>query len=249
VNGLLLLLILAGGFLAGIMNVMAGGGSLITLPILIFAGLPANVANGTNRVAILLQNVSAVASFRRRGLRPGRTAWGLLIPSLLGAAVGVRLAVDLDEAVLRKVIGVVLVLMLIPVLRSVPRRGDGVADPPSSPWMWPVYALIGAYGGFIQVGVGFLYLGFFTGLHRMDLVRANLLKVFFVLGYSVLALVLFLLSGQVALVYGLVLAVGNMAGGWLGARLAVEKGERWIRIVLILAVLASAAKLLGVGGG
>jgi len=249
VNPLLLLLILAGGFLAGIMNVMAGGGSLITLPLLIFAGLPANVANGTNRVAIVLQNVSAVASFRRRGLRPGRTAWGLLIPSLLGAVVGVRLAIHLDETVLRRVIGVVLVVMLIPVLRPASRRGGGVADPPSSPWMWPVYALIGAYGGFIQVGVGFLYLAFFTGWHRMDLVRANLLKVFFVLGYSVLALALFLISGQVALGYGLVLAVGNAAGGWVGARLAVEKGESWIRVVLVLAVLASAAKLLGLFGG
>jgi uncharacterized membrane protein YfcA len=249
VNGLLLLLILAGGFLAGIMNVMAGGGSLITLPLLIFAGLPANVANGTNRVAILLQNVSAVASFRRRGLRPGRRAWVLMVPTLVGAAVGARVAVELDETVLRRAIGVILVVMLVPVLRPARRRGDGVIDPPSSPWMWPVYAIIGAWGGFIQVGVGFLYLAFFTGLHRMDLVRANLLKVFFVLGYSVLALALFLLSGQVSLGYGLVLAVGNMAGGWVGARLAVEKGEGWIRVVLVVAVLASAAKLLGLFGG
>jgi uncharacterized membrane protein YfcA len=243
---LTLFLILLGGYVAGIINVAAGGGSLITLPLLIFAGLPANVANGTNRIGIALQNVAALTGFRQSGLTVGRKAWFMLIPSLMGAYLGVTAAVNIDEQTFRRIIGGVLVLMLIPLLRRNPRGKGSTVDPPTRPWSWPLYLLIGAYGGFIQVGVGFLYLALFAGLQGLDLVRANLVKVFFVLVYSMLALVLFSLAGQVALVPGLVLAVGMTAGGWTGARLAVEKGERWIRVVLVLAVLASAAKLTGI---
>lgn len=241
-------IILAGGVLAGIINTVAGGGSIITLPLLIFAGLPAGVANGTNRVAIVLQNVGALTSFRRRGLTVGREAWLLLLPSLLGAYVGARLAVDLDEHILRRVIGVVLVLMLIPILRrSSPGAGDRPLAPPSRPWVWPVYFLIGAYGGFLQVGVGFLYLGLLSGVHRMDLVRSNLIKVFYVLMFSLLALGVFAAEGKIAWPEGLALAAGTAWGGWLGARIAVEKGERWIRVILVIAVVVAALRLTGLG--
>lgn len=245
-NPLTLALIIGGGLLAGIVNTVAGGGSIITLPLLIFAGLPATVANGTNRVAIVFQNLSALAGFRRHGFTVGREAWILLVPTLLGAYAGVRLAVDLDEDSLRRIIGVILVLMLIPVLRRNPRpAGAGPVSPPNRPWVWPVYFLIGAYGGFLQVGIGFLYLGLLSGVHRLDLVRANLIKVFYVLVFTILALAVFALEGQVHWGYGLALAVGNAAGGWLGARMAVEKGERWIRVVLVLAILIAAARLIG----
>jgi len=244
-----LAIILVGGLLAGIINTVAGGGSIITLPLLIFAGLPATVANGTNRVAIVFQNVGALASFRRRGLTVGREAWLLLVPSLLGAYAGARLAVDLDEVILRRVIGGVLILMLVPILRrSPPGRADRPVAPPSRPWVWPVYFLIGAYGGFLQVGVGFLYLGLLSGIHRTDLVRANLIKVFYVLVFSLLALGVFAAEGQIAWPQGLVLAAGTAWGGWLGARIAVEKGERWIRVILVIAVVVAAFRLTGLAG-
>ena len=244
---LTLALIFGGGILAGVINTVAGGGSIISLPLLIFAGLPATVANGTNRVAIVLQGVGAMAGFKKHGYTIGGEAWLLLIPTSIGALLGARLAVGLDEVTMRRVIGGVLVIMLVPLLRK--GRGqesEGPVSPPTTPWVWPVYLLIGAYGGFLQVGVGFMYLAFLVGVHNLDLVRANLLKIFFVLVYSVLVLGVFVLEDQVALGPGLVLAAGMAWGGWLGARLAVEKGERWIRVVLVVTILLSAVKLTGI---
>jgi uncharacterized membrane protein YfcA len=245
VDPLILALVLGGGFVAGIINTMAGGGSLITLPILIFAGLPATVANGTNRVAIVLQNTGALAGFKSQGYTLGRDALLLLIPSVLGALVGIRFAVAIDEDLMRKVIGLVLVVMLVPLLRRRRPAPKGAVQIKRRLWMWPVYFLVGAYGGFIQAGVGFFYLALLAGAEGLDLVRANLVKVFLILVYSVLAVVIFMSEGQVALLPGLALAVGNAAGGWVGAHLTVKKGEGLVRVVLAVAVVVSAAKLLG----
>ena len=242
---LILALIFGGGFVAGIINAVAGGGSIITLPILVFAGLPVSTANGTNRVAIVFQNIGAVAAYRRGGVTLPRETWALLVPSILGAVLGVRLAVHLDERTLSQAIAVVLVLMLIPILRKPATRKREPGTLRLKLWVWPAYFLVGVYGGFIQAGVGFLYLALLVGVQGMSLVRANLVKVFLVLVYTVIALVLFAAEGQVALVEGVALAAGNAWGGWLGARTAVEKGERWIRAVLVAAVLLCAAKLLG----
>jgi uncharacterized membrane protein YfcA len=248
VNPGILALIFVGGFLAGVINTLAGGGSIITLPLLIFAGLPANAANATNRVAIVFQNVAALSNFRRYGLTVGREAWLLLIPSVLGGVLGARIAITIDETTLRRVIGCVLVLMLIPILRRKSPRPPGAGRAGSAWWQWPVYFGIGVYGGFIQVGVGFMYLALLAGLQGYDLIRANLLKVFYVLVYSVLALALFAWAGQVHWLSGLALAVGTAAGGWLGAKIAVERGERWIRAVLVVAIGVAAVELTGVGG-
>lgn len=243
-----ILFIALGGLVAGILNVAAGGGSMITVPLLIFSGLPPTVANGTNRVAIALQNVGALSGFRRHGLTPGRRSVRLLIPTVLGAAAGAAFATDIDETTMRRAIGLILVVMLIPLLRRRPKpAADGPVDPPRGLRYWPLYFVVGAYGGFIQIGVGFFYLTLFVGMLGMDLVRANVLKVFFVLVYTCLALVLFAVNGQVDWAAGLVLAAGQTAGGWLGARLAVTRGESWIRAILIVAVLASAIQLTGLG--
>ena len=174
-SGPLFLIILLGGFLAGVVNTLAGGGSIITLPLLIYAGLPPTMANATNRVAIVLQNVGALAGFSRHGYRPGREAWILLAPSLAGGTLGAFLAVDIDETLLRRIIGVVLVLMLVPILLRRPLDPSRSKVMEIKPWTWIAYFLIGVYGGFLQVGVGFLYLVLIAGIQRYDLVRANLL--------------------------------------------------------------------------
>lgn len=237
---------MVGGFIAGIINTVAGGGSIITLPLLIFAGLPPSVANGTNRVAIVLQNVGALAGFKRHGFTVGRSAWRLLIPSVAGALIGVFLALHLDESQMRRVIGLVLVVMLIPLLRRNRPQGAGAVDPPVTWWTWPAYFLVGVYGGFLQAGVGFMYLALLVGGQGLDLIRANVLKVFFILVYTVIALAIFALSGKVEVAPGIALAIGTTAGGWLGARLAVRRGEAWIRVILVAAIFVAALKLLGV---
>jgi uncharacterized membrane protein YfcA len=249
------LLVLA-GLAAGFINTLAGGGSLLTLPALIFLGLDANVANGTNRVAVLVQNGTAVVGFARQGHVPGRLTLALLPPAVLGAFLGARVAVEVPEAVLRAILAGVLVLSLPAVF--LPEGGTRAARSSSgspaasvpgrirlSPWMYGVFAAIGFYGGFIQAGVGLLILGVLVSMLGLDLVRANALKVAIVLAHTAIALPVFVARGQVDASAGLLLAASNMAGAWVGTRLALHGGARVVRWVLAIAILVCAAQLLG----
>ncbi len=244
------LALVAAGFAAGFVNTLAGSGSLITLPLLIFLGLPAPVANGTNRVAILLQNVVAVASFRRRGHFEGRRLLVLAAPAVVGALVGARIAVGLDEEAMRRTIGLLMLAMGVVVLLR-PRRwieghAERAARRPGAAQLG-LFFLIGVYGGFIQAGVGIFLLAALVLGSGLDLVRANAAKVAIVLAFTVFALAVFVRHGQVDWTVGLVLAAGNMLGAWTAARLAVTRGAELVRWVLVAVVLASGAILVGLG--
>ena len=240
------------GLAAGVVNTLAGGGSLLTLPALIFLGLDANVANGTNRIGVLLQNVSAVATFARQGRMPWRAARRFLPLTLAGALLGARIAVDVPSHILRMVLGAVILIALPtvfmpegPGVRAAANAGDSIA--PSSRRRAIALQLaclgIGLYGGFIQAGVGFLILGALVPLAGYDLVRANAIKVLIVLLNTAIALPVFMLNRQVELAPGLALAAGQMAGGWIGAHLGVKKGAGFVRWVLVLALVLMAAQL------
>ncbi len=240
----------AAGFACGFVNVLAGSGSLITLPLLIFLGLPATVANGTNRIGILLQNLVGARGFHQRGLLDWRQALWLAIPTTLGAAVGAQIAVDLDEAKMERAIGALMAFMLVVMLVDPQRwlygRGGSERIRPT-PAELGLFFLIGIYGGFIQAGVGiFLLAGLVLGA-GFDLIRANAIKVLLILVFTVPALVIFLLNQQVDWDIGLILAAGNMMGAWAATRFAARPGAAlWIHRLLIVIVLASSAELLGV---
>lgn len=242
-------LLIAAGFIAGFINTLAGSGSAVTLPVLIFMGLPASVANGTNRVAIMLQNVAGVESFRRRRVLDARGAVILSIPAVLGSWIGAQISLNLNEELMRQVIGLVMLLMLVVILLRPKRWLHGTLERMTERPDWKrllLFFAIGVYGGFIQVGVGiFLLVGLVLGL-GYDLVRANAVKVAIVLCFTLIALLVFVLNGRVQWREGLVLAVGNMLGAWVGAGFAVEQGVVWVRRLLIAIVVFSAAKLLGV---
>lgn len=240
-------LVIAAGFAAGFINTLAGSGSLITLPLLIFIGLPANVANGTNRVGILLQNVMGAGSFRRRAVLDLRGALMLGVPAILGSVAGAQVAVNLDEALMQRAIGIVMIVMLVIILLRPERWLEGrlleLRGLPTLPQAG-VFFLIGAYGGFIQAGVGIFLLAGLVLSVGYDLVRANAVKVAIVLLFTISALVVFVRNGQVDWTVGLVLSIGNVLGAWLAARVAVEKGSAWIRRLLILVIVVSAGYLL-----
>lgn len=246
-NGLLLLAAVpVTGFAAGFINTLAGSGSLITLPMLILLGLPANVANGTNRVGILVQNIVAVAMFRKNDALDMRGGWRLLLPSILGAIVGAGLAVDLDEALLRRTIGVLMLVMLAVVLAR-PKRWlatHAPAERASFLVQAPVFFAIGAYGGFIQAGVGiFLLAGLVLGA-GYNLVGANAVKNFIVLVFTVAALAVFVVNDQVRWGLGLLLAAGNAAGAWLAVRMALDRGAEFVRWALIVILAGASVALL-----
>jgi len=241
-------LLFAAGLGAGAVNVVAGGGSFLTLPTLIFLGLPPTVANGTNRVAILLQNAGAVWSFDRHRLVAWRWLKVAALPAVVGAGLGTWLAVVVGDEAFRRVLAILMVVAAAGTIwgSTGPSRDsdrDGEADDGGSPLLLAVgFFGAGVYGGFVQAGVGFLLLAV-AGVAGFGLVRGNALKVLTVLAFTPLSLGLFALSGKVQWVPGLVLGVGNLLGGLAGVRFTVSAGERWVRRVVAVAVVGFAIAL------
>ncbi len=247
--GWLEVLILAcAGLVAGVINTMAGGGSLLTLPVLIFAGLSPHVANATNRVGVILQSLVASGKFKQEGQLELRQAWRVMPWTLVGSLAGATLSLDLNEALFKQVIGVVMLLML-GVLMVRPGRWLEDQEPdPNKPLSWGarlMFLATGLYGGFIQAGVGVLLLAALVLGTGSALTRANALKAVLVAAFTIPPLVVFMAHDLVEWAPGLALASGSMMGGWLGAKLSVSWGPRVIRYVLMVVVVTSSTRLLG----
>lgn len=237
------ILLLLGGLAAGFINTLAGGGSAITIPIMTeIVGV--SVANGTNRIAILLANASALTRFQSGGAVPWNRLGRLVPPILLGAAGGAWTATQMSGDVMKRVFAFVLVLVAASVLARPSRWVEGHERDMGEPWRSLLFLGIGFYGGFVQAGVGFLLLGGLVLGSGMDLVRGNAAKVALVLCYTPVALIFFASAAQVDLEVGLILSIGQMTGAWIAARLAVLKGAAWIRWVLVAAAIVAAGRML-----
>ena len=240
----LVALVLLGG-VAGFLNVTAGGGSLLTLPFLIFLGLPPAVANGTNRIAILVQNIFAVARFHQFKVIPKGMILIAAVPAVAGAILGAKVAVDIDELLFKKILAAVIVFAIALMFLRPPAIYSKIFSN-HTPFTKLIIAVlffgVGVYGGFIQAGIGFLLIAVLTAI-GYDLVKTNALKVLIVLCFTPFALFVFIAHGQVDFFRGSVLAIGNAAGAWLGTRVVVEKGHNFIRWIVMVTALAFAVKL------
>lgn len=239
------ILLALGGLVAGVINTLAGGGSLITVPLLVFLGLPATIANGTNRIGVLFQNAVSTWRFRREGLDGLRGAGPVLIPVLIGSLCGATVASRMSADVFRQVFGVAMIALLFPMLRGARRKSADADAPPRSAW-WNglIFFGIGVYGGALQAGVG-LFLIAALARSGLDLVRANAIKVVIIGALTLVAVPVFIVQGQIDWPLAAALVVGFALGGELGARAAVLGGERLIRPVLVLAVVAMSGRMLG----
>ena len=238
------ILLLVVGVVAGLINIGAGGGSSLTLPTLIFLGLDSAMANGTNRIALIIQNIFAITGFQQEKQNEFKQSFKYALFTLPGAIAGALLAVRLSDVLFQRILAVIMVLIVLTLF--IPKTGERKsAIIGKKPWI--VYlALLGAgfYGGFIQVGVGFILMAILFHLAGLTLVKVNVHKVFIVLLYTIPALLIFILTDNVHWKYGLILAVGNGIGGWISARVSVKKGESYIRVVLAVAIVIMAYKLI-----
>ena len=237
------------GFVAGVINTLAGSGSLVTLPILIFAGLPANVANGTNRIGVFFQNLTAARTFHRENTMDIKGVIYLGIPAVIGSLIGAQIAVNLNEQIMRTTIGILMVLLLIIIIVRPNQWLEGtleVIDRIPKWWQFFIFFIIGIYGGFIQAGVGIFLLSGLVLSMGYDLVRANAVKVGIILLFTISAMVIFLTNNQINFVYGFIVAIGQIIGGWVGAKVAVERGAKWVRRLLIAVIIVSSLNLLGI---
>lgn len=242
-----ILLLALVGILAGWLNVMAGGGSLLTVPIMLFMDIPAPIANGTNRIAILAQNTTAVFAFFRKGYSDFGLGLSLAAAASLGAVGGALVGVHLQGEWFDRILALIMIgVMILMATGGEKPTGTQVGDGRPRRLLLGHLCMIGAgaWGGFIQLGVGFILMPILFRVMGLDLVRVNMYKVLIVLVYTVVALIVF--ASQLELLWwtGLGLAVGNSIGGWFGAHTTISHGEKLIRRVLYVALSAFVIKLL-----
>jgi uncharacterized membrane protein YfcA len=236
-------LLVVGGLAAGVINTMAGGGSALTVPLLVLAGVPGNQANGSNRVGVLTASGAAVASFRRSGVDGLTGVKPILIPTVIGSLIGSFGISQLADDTFERVFGLLLIpIIILTICKPKPSVG-------SEPWppgvTMAAFLAIGLYGGAFQAGTGLVLLAALTRA-GFDLVTANSVKVLINLVITVIALPVFILQGNVRWLPALVLAAGFLAGGWFGAKLAVKGGERLVRVFMVGAALYLAGRLVGI---
>lgn len=235
------------GVAAGFINVVAGGGSMLTVPALVLMGVPGPVANGTNRIAIIAQTVSATIAFYRRGVRDVRVSLTLAMALLPGAIIGAYYGAHIEGVWFNRLLaGVMIVVMLTMGLESQLKRSD--AHPTADlqrPWLThALIAVVGFYGGIIHIGIGFLIMLILHRVGGLDLVRTNMHKMATVVPYSIAALMIFQAESGILWLAGLALALGNTVGGWLGVHVSLARGEGFIRLMFNLAISALIVRLM-----
>lgn len=242
-----LLLMWGVGIVAGFFNILAGGGSFLTLPLLIFLGLPPNIANGTNRLAILMQNVTAVGRFKQLNYHPGQFSLIAGSFALPGAIIGTWLATQVSNAQFKTSLALIMLVMTIFTLIMTNREKNNPITPDEYSGGWkiagPVYFLLGIYGGYIQAGIGFLIIAVILW-QGLNLVHGNAVKLTIITVFTTISLVIFALNNQVNWLAGFLLGLGNIMGGLLGAQVSVKKGHAFIKKAISIAVIIFAVKLL-----
>lgn len=244
-----IIVILLAGVVVGFINTLSGGGSVISLSLLLILGLPANIANGTNRISIFFQTLSSVGSFTRQKMFDNMRPVWLGIPATIGAVMGAYLAVDVNTRVIEIAMAVAMVIMLFFLfykpdkwLKENPEMLAGKLKW----WQLAIFFLVGFYGGFIQVGVGyFLLMSLVLGV-GYDLVKANAVKNLIVFFYAIFALLVFMIDGKVDYLYGLILSAGSIVGALIASHLAVKKGAGFIRAVIVASVILTIIQISGV---
>ena len=243
-------LLIVVSFFAGFLNVMAGGGSLLTLPVLIFLGLEGSVANGTNRVAILAQSVTSVLTFLKKGYFEFKRSLSLAICTLPGVIIGAYYGTKLQGAWFNRVLALLMFVLMIVMSRNSDDPPEKSALPPpeisSNRLFWAHFSMlfIGLYGGFIQVGVGLLLMVILKKVLRLDLVYVNMHKLFIVGFYTCVAIAIFGWKNQILWTTGFYLSIGYSLGGFVGSEVSIKKGESTIKTVLNIVLIAMILELL-----
>lgn len=234
------------GFAVGFINTVAGGGSLISLPVLIFLGLPPSVANGTNRVAVTIQNAMATAGFKSKGVSTYPFNIYLGISAIFGAILGAYIAVDIKGETFNRILAVIMIIVVLIIVFKPKIKLEELQERLTGKYLWIsviAFFFFGIYGGFINAGLGFIIILFLHYVNQMTLVRANATKVAVVLIYTLAALAVFVLNDKVIWEAGFTLALGSGSGAWFASRISVKRGDGFIKTFLVIMVVIMAVKL------
>ena len=242
-NDVIILLIC--GVIAGFINTVAGGGSLLTLPILIFMGLPSNIANGTNRIAIFMQNIFSISGYKSRGVSDFKYSSWLSVSALIGSIIGAKIAININEDMFNKILSIVIIIVVLTIIYNkktfnINSENISIEKKIISVIM---FFFIGIYGGFIHAGVGFLILSILSNYNGIQLSKANSIKVFVVFVYTFFALIVFIMENKINWILGINLGIGNSIGGWIASRWSYNKPDKIIKIFIIISSAIMAIKL------
>jgi len=240
------LLLIGVGFLAGFINTIAGGGTLLTMPMLIFMGLPPSVANGTNRVAILIQTAIGVKGFQSKGVTTYPFSIYLGISALFGSLIGAQIAIDIKGDTFNKILAIVMVLVVLMILFKPKMSIAEMIERTTGKHLWisiVIFFFLGIYGGFINAGIGFMMLIVLPYVNRLSLVKSNATKVAVVCMYTVGAVAMFALNDKINWKYGLILAIGNASGAWISSRWSVQKGDKMVKVFVVVMISVLSVKL------
>ena len=244
-----IIILICSGIIVGFINTLAGGGTVVSMSVFMFLGLPPLVANGTNRIAIVFQNTTAVAYFQKNKVINWKLIARLALPLIVGSLTGAFLAGYISNKWFQYIFaGVVIIFgisMLINPGRYINERTD-LVNQKLAAWHYLIFFFLGIYGGFIHVGIGYPFIAVLVLIHGYDLLKANVLKNVFVLCYVPFSLVIYALQGNVCWSFGLVHAIGNIIGAGLAARLAIKKGAPFIRYILLILIGVVILQLVGV---
>jgi uncharacterized membrane protein YfcA len=246
---IIVITLIISGLMVGFINTLAGGGTIISLSLFMFLGLPPAIANGTNRLAVVFQTVTSSLGFIRHKALDYKKATVLGIPVVMGSILGTWIAIDINPRAFEIILAISMVFMLFFVIYKPSRWLKGKVELMStkpSLWLIAIFFLIGLYGGLIYVGVGYYLLAAAVLGAGYDLLRANAIKVWIVLLYVPFNLFIFMYYGLVNYEYGLVHAIGNVIGAWLATRFAVNWGVNFIRWVLAVVIILVIAQTFGI---
>lgn len=233
------------GTMAGFINVSAGGGSTITLPVLIFIGLDAATANGTNRIALIFQNISGIGSFHNEKIRGIKLALKYALFTIPGAVIGAIFSIKITQEWFERILAIIMITVVVSLFK---KRKENIAniEENENPGIlfYLSMLLVGFYGGFIQVGIGLILMSTLFHFLQTSLVRVNFYKLIVVLVYMIPALLVYVLNDKVNWLLGFMLATGSITGAWIGARVSVKKGDTFIKYILAIVIIGMAVKLI-----
>ena len=233
------------GLVSGVINTISGGGSLLTLPVLIFIGLPANVANGTNRIQLIMQNIFAISGFKSRGLADFKFSAWLSITAIFGSIIGTQIAIDISEEIFKKVLSIIMILVMGSIFLK--NHGEGKSlnsySNKNKPLTIFIFFFVGIYGGFIHAGVGFIILTILSNINNIKLSNANSIKVFVALAFSIVSLIVFIYEDRINWIYGINLGIGSAIGGWIASRWSYNKSDFTIKIFISIIITFMSIKL------
>ena len=241
-----IVLLLGSGILVGIINTLGGGGSVITMSLFMAMGMPIALANGTNRIAVLLQNLSATVAFLRKGMLHIKSGLLLSIPAIIGNIFGAMVATEVSESVFKICLSVVLAIILIYlVLGKDNEQVTGGHGLKIKWWHYLLFFIIGFYGGYIYIGLGFLILAITIWTMKLDIITANVIKGFVIFLSTPFALAVFIYNGQVEWMAGLLHGVGNILGALLASHWAMSWGVKFVRWFTLFIIVVFFIDLMG----